>query len=326
MQITNQRILPRLRCLAVLFAVFVTSHIYIDVMAAVSTVNVPVGHWSYVALERLKGFGLVHSDLQGTRPFSRMEMARLVNEALTERDRSDNKMPPIIVHLLKKLSREFKEELNAFNRGNDPIPETCIKPVDELQMRYVYVDGEPRVFKGFPKTGQIIHATEGTPQVINNDGIVYGQHNNLTAQFSSSMRFMNVFSAYVEPIAMVRQNTGNLQDFQETKVDLLKGYAKFSPWNMEIEAGRDTMWWGQGYHGSLLLSNNAFPLDMLKLTNPTPFLLPWYFSYFGPFKYTIFVARLEDDRVDFPHPLLGGMRLNFKPIPTLELGLSLIHI
>ncbi|MBW1852898.1 MAG: hypothetical protein JRJ15_16075 [Deltaproteobacteria bacterium] len=47
---------------------------------------------------------------------------------------------------------------------------------------------------------------------------------------------------------------------------------------MELEVGSDSQWWGPGYHGSILFSNNPEPLTMVKLTNSRPVLLPWTFA------------------------------------------------
>ena len=112
---------------------------------------------------------------------------------------------------------------------------------------------------------------------------------------------------------MARQNKNDLSNVGDVKLDLLKGYGKLSPWNVEIEAGRDSLWFGQGYHGTLLMTNNAFPLNLVKISNPNPTLLPWIFQYLGPFKYTVFVSWMEEHR-DHPHCNLGGLRLNFKPL------------
>ncbi len=287
---------------------------------AVSSVNVPLDHWSYAAIDKLNGFGLVQSDLQGTRPFTRLEMARIVNEALVRREQL-KETPPLVDDLLKKFKKEFSEELGSMGWGSGSLPSNFIKPIDEVQARYVYVDGQPHRFRGFPESKQGIHASEGTPMVYNNEGVVYREHHNLTLQFSTSMRAMDVFSAYFQPILLFRENTRDIQNVDEIDVDLLKGYGKISPWNIEIEAGRDSVWWGQGRHGSFLLTNNATPLDMIKISNPTPTLLPWIFSYLGPFKYTFLLSRLEDDRV-IPNPYLGGIRLNFKPHPLFEMGMA----
>jgi hypothetical protein len=205
--------------------------------------------------------------------------------------------------------------------GDGSSVATYIKPLNEVDMRYVYVDGEPRRFVGFPEGTSRIRAGEGTPLVSNNEGIVYGENHNVSMQFSSSAVWANTFSAYVEPIFLARQNRGDLDGLDELEADVHKGYAKLSRWNVEIEAGRDSLWWGQGRRGTLILTNNAPPLEMVKLSNPEPFLLPWYFQYLGPFKYVVFLARLEEDR-DFPHAKFGGMRLNFKPHPNFEMGFS----
>jgi hypothetical protein len=90
---------------------------------------------------------------------------------------------------------------------------------------------------------------------------------------------------------------------------------------MELEGGRDSLWWGQGYHGNLLLTNNGTPLDLVKLSNPSPILLPWFLSYLGPFKYNLFLSVLEEDRV-VPHPWFAGIRFEIKPFPIFEMGVT----
>ncbi len=288
---------------------------------AVSSVNVPLDHWSYGAIEKLDGFGLIHSDIQGMRPFTRIEMARLVKEALLQKEYASGEFPSIVEYLLSKLQREFQDEMGALKVGGNDHATTFIKPLEEIEARYVYSEGQPREFVGFPVRPNRIKATEGTPLVYNNDGVIYGEHHNFTLQFSSSMRLGNILSGYIEPILLVRENDGDVANIDDAELDILKGYGKISPWNIEFEAGRDNLWWGQGYHGSLILTDNAAPLDLMKLSNPVPFLLPWYFKYLGPFKYTVFISRLEEDR-EAPHALFGGIRFGFKPFPILEMGLN----
>jgi hypothetical protein len=292
------------------------------VWAAGSSVNVPLGDWSYEAIDKLVGFGLIQSEVKGTRPYSRLEMARLVNEALRSKEDRNTPLSPVAEYFLQRFQMTYAHE-QAQAAGDSPKKpvSTFVKPLDALKLRYVYSDGEPRQFNGFPIRPNRIRATDGTPLVYNNEGVVYGQNHNFTAQTSSSAVVGDLFSGSIEPIFMARQNVNDFPNVGDVKVDLLKGYGKMSPWNVEIEAGRDSLWFGQGYHGTLIMTNNAFPLDMVKITNPNPTLLPWFFQYLGPFKYTLFVARLEENR-DHPHANLGGMRLNFKPLPTLELGMT----
>jgi len=301
---------------------------------AAASPNVPVDHWSYPALERIEAFGLIHSSLHGTRPFSRDEMARLIKEALTAKEFCGKPLPPIIMHLLEKLQREFKAELDVY--GTECARSSYLKPVEEAQIRYVYTDGDPRRYTGYPGSVFEADAIEGTPLVYNNDGVVYGKYNNFSVQFASTFGVGDFFAGSIEPIFLVQENEGHNDNVPGTvSADLLKGYGKLSRWNVELEFGRDSMWWGPGRHGELLITNNATPFDMLKLSNPEPVLLPWYFSYLGPFKYTIFLSRLEDYRVRplAPGPIderpvyvgtssFGGWRVDCKPHPLFELGVS----
>ena len=54
--------------------------------------SVPLDSWVYPALDKLAGLGLVDSVLQGTRPYSRLEVARQVAAALA--DAALDRRPP----------------------------------------------------------------------------------------------------------------------------------------------------------------------------------------------------------------------------------------
>ena len=91
--------------------------------------------------------------------------------------------------------------------------------------------------------------------------------------------------------------------------------------SLHFDIGKESLWWGQGEHGSLFLTNNAEPLPMLRLFNPHPTLLPGVLRYVGPFQFDIFLSQLEADRV-VPKPYFQGTRIVFKPRPILKVGLT----
>jgi hypothetical protein len=111
--------------------------------------------------------------------------------------------------------------------------------------------------------------------------------------------------------------------YNEGKNDLVfkEAYGRLTLSNIQLEVGRDSLWWGPGYHGALLISNNAFPFDMLKLGSAEPFKLPWIFEWLGYFRITSFLTRLEEDR-DFPGTKLFGFRAELSPFPFIDLGIS----
>src|SRR5207245_4269734 len=97
--------------------------------------------------------------------------------------------------------------------------------------------------------------------------------------------------------------------------------AKLTLYNVELLVGRDSLAWGPGYHNALLLSNNAAPLDQIRVGAAEPFLLPWIGKWVGPTQVLIFLAQLEEQR-DNAFATLSGMRLTFAPASFLELGAS----
>ncbi|RME64141.1 MAG: capsule assembly Wzi family protein, partial [Nitrospirae bacterium] len=146
----------------------------------------------------------------------------------------------------------------------------------------------------------------------NNNGEVYKKGSNLRVGFSSRADFGWLSLSITPEVKYSGDGTSSILKY---------GYGTISILGLDLTVGKDSQWWGPGYHGAILLSNNSEPLTFLRLTNPEPVLLPWIFRNLGPFRFTFFVTKLEKDRA-VPEPYLWGMRLDFKPIPYVEVGLQ----
>jgi hypothetical protein len=284
---------------------------------AISSVNVPLDSWAYDALETLEGYGLIDSALSGTRPYARLEVARLAGEAMRKwEERIARKKPSgfgekeLIPTLLERFKREFKAELVDLGIMEGSPASTFLKPVDEVTLKYVYQTDNPIVRPqiGNPPTHTIY-------PIYNNDGIVYGKSNNFSAELQGEARLWNHFSLYYQPIFKAFEGDG-------AYVELEKGYLVAEALNVEVEVGRDSLWWGPGRNGALLMTNNARPFDLVKLSNPQPFAIP----IVGLFKFNLFWSKLDNEEPSIPHPQLYGLHLDFKPHPIFELGLSQVAI
>ncbi|MEW6614465.1 MAG: capsule assembly Wzi family protein [Thermodesulfobacteriota bacterium] len=286
----------KLQTALIIFSIF----IFPSLSLSETSVNVNLDSWVYPALERLTLVGLTESDLMNTKPLTRIEAARLTGEAmrLIAEKKLKDETDRLTLYFLERLKRELKDELISLGIIEGTRFDTFIKPLEELRVKYNLLDGNYTLY--------------------NNDGIRYGDDHNLSLDFSGYGKLSESLSLYYQPIFEYNQN---LDNETRNEFDLEKGYVKLTKNNLEFELGRDSLWWGPGYHGSLLMTNNAKPFDMLKISNPQPILLPWFFRYMGPFKVTWFLTRLEEDRT-IPEPYLTGLRLDFKPIPTVELGIS----
>ncbi|MCL0038430.1 capsule assembly Wzi family protein [Thermodesulfovibrionales bacterium] len=244
-------------------------------------VNVSVGDEIYDILLRLEADGVIQSGLLTTKPLSRREVARLVAEA--ERNVKDRSL--FLRQLVGTLKRKFDAERDGIK---------YLKPIDKVYIGFIY-------------SNQVDHELN-----YNNDGDIYEDGLNLRLGFSSKAD-LGRFSFYLNPEFRYSKNDKDLV--------LKRAYGILRLWGLELMAGKDSQWWGPGHHGAILLSNNAEPLTMLKLTNPHPTLLPWVFRHLGPFRFVFFASRLEEER-HIPEPYLWGLRLNFKPSPYTEIGLS----
>ena len=92
--------------------------------------------------------------------------------------------------------------------------------------------------------------------------------------------------------------------------------------NWSLSAGAVNRWWGPGWQDSLILSGNSRPIPGLALQRnySDAFQSPWL-SWIGPWQLVAFAGQLESDRF-VPDAKLLGMRITFKPLSNLELGLS----
>ena len=285
-----------------------------------SSVNVPLDHWSYDAVTILEAKGLIDSRMHGTRPLTREELARLTVEAEKKLGSLGPSRDGLVDELLQRLEKEFEDEVRKLKGEKLVVPPTFLKPIDEMIVDYVHLKGRPVTFfpKGDGRGLGSIDATEGAPLVRYNEGIKYGQGENFGLTIRSYANLFNRFSLYFEPYFSLK---GDIGGDWEADPHIHKGYVKTYLGPLEFEFGRDTIWWGQGSQGSLVFTNNAAPMDMLKLSTPHPVILPWILSRIGLVKAATFVARIES-KTEISHFLLWGGRLNIKPFPWLELGVT----
>jgi hypothetical protein len=275
------------------------------VEAAVS-VNVPLDHPAYEWVERLAASGAADTAFLGARPWSRDELARLVEEAVARRAALD----PVSLILVARLEREFRPELD--DRKSDG-GSTYFKPAERLALR------------GF--------ATSGNAEALGQHGDVLGDGFDARLDWQAHARLGHTLGFALRP--ELRYGTGDSiplrrhglnqepppVDETGARVDLRESYVKLRLWNLELEGGRDHLWWGPGRRGALLLSDNAEPLDLIKLSNPDPIELPWFLGYLGPFQFEWFWTELEHARA-VPRAQLSGLRFDFKPTPNVEIGLA----
>ncbi len=92
--------------------------------------------------------------------------------------------------------------------------------------------------------------------------------------------------------------------------------------NWSFSASTYERFWGPGWDGSLILSNNARPIPSLSIDRifTDPFKSKWL-NWLGPWDLSVVFGQLEEERA-VPNAQFFGLRFAFRPMPSLEIGLS----
>jgi Capsule assembly protein Wzi len=283
-----------------------------------ASVNLPLHHWAYDAIERLSVLGIIDQALLTPKPYSRKEAAKMVSRAI-ERIRDDrigvDGRAAIAEPLLNRLMVEFRAELIAIG--------TVKKRAGDSSGLFRYgarLQSEVDAF--FVGDGQTVRLRENRGGEYYANGVQNQTDVRGWLEVGDWAAFMVQPKIITNADALSRGPTvGPLTSFNDQHAYLREASLKLTWWNIALEFGRGTQWWGPGYHGSLLLTDHAFPLDMIKLGSDESFRLPWRLSSLGAFKLNSFLARFEDDR-DFKHAKLFGLRLSYLPFSWFEAGFT----
>jgi hypothetical protein len=166
--------------------------------------------------------------------------------------------------------------------------------------------------------------------------VVYGrgefQHAPSAPPLTPSARQVIGQSQYVpEPPALPNNQIDRFQ--------LLDTYVGMTFENWQLTFGKQSLWWGPGAGGPMMLSDNAQPITMFRVNRVSPFKLPSILGYIGPMRIEFFLGQLsghyfvarENDTILLgswtsplsPQPMLSGERISFKPTPNVEFGFAL---
>jgi hypothetical protein len=258
--------------------------------------------WSYDALHRLVLSGLAGRVVMNTKPMSRREMAIILadilrriqnNQVQAFADRTD------VQDTVLALMDEFAPELRALGVTGygikQEVPRTLeVKPLEHLQFR-----------AGF--------TSNSATNIENSNGERYDIGMNGRVTTSSWFEAGGIVAGYIQPEYQVGTDTNRGQ--------LIEGYLKARGGPVEVIVGRESLWWGPGFHGSMVISNNALAMDMVRLRTANQITLPWVFAdLLGPMKLELFFGGLEQERTFYPRSKVTGLRIDFAPTPWLEIG------
>jgi hypothetical protein len=267
------------------------------------SVDVPIHHWSYNIIDSFSSRGFVDSSGLITRPCSRLKMADLVKQIIDNINNDEELIDFVYISMLEddldKLIEEFKYELvilgvTVLQENDEPVAKTNFRVLDPFRLQKVFCN---------------LSKNDEEYSWKNQRGRALYEGLNFRASVRTTGVIENFIAFSAEPV-YYRNRQGAKALFEEI-------YLKLGFKNIEFNIGRNSLKWGAGYNGSLIMSDNVFPFDMLKISNSEPFKM----SYIGNVNFIWFISELEKNRI-MGNAKLTGLRVDISPLSDLSFGFS----
>ncbi len=305
---------------------------------------VALDSWVYPAFEKLIALGYVQSAHLGIRPWTRMECARLLEEA-DEHMRDDGVDERGLAQSIHTaLSEEFVDETarmsGAANLGvNLDSVYTRVTGISGTPLRDGYHFGQTIINdygrpygEGFNNiTGLSTHAVAGPFSFyIRGEYQQAGSVPPVSQQALQAIASVDIRSQgpnYLPPGFSI--DTGSFNRFR-----LLEANVGLTFHNIQLSVGKESSWLGPGESGPLLMTSNAEPISMVRIDNTSPFRWPLVSRLLGPVRAEFFLGQLSGQKWVYqpptlygprvnPQPFIHGTKISFKPSQNLELGFGL---
>ncbi len=284
---------------------------------------VPLDSWVYPAFDRLVAMGYVQTGFAALKPWTRMECARLVEEAgslIQDRGLKGEEA----VRLYRELASEFSREVGLSEGGQNLGVE-----VESVYTRSTAISGPP-LTDGY-HFGQTIYNDFGRPYAQGFNQITGVSARGEAGPFAFYLRgeYQHAPALPLVPEnvrAAIAANDQNSLTSAPLPADinrfrLLDSYVALNFKGLQFSAGKQSLWYGPGQSGPLIWSNNAEPIPMVRISQNSPIKLPGILSRLGPVRSEFFFGKLEGHQFP-PRAYIHGETVAIKFTPNLEFGFT----
>lgn len=290
---------------------------------------VPMGSWVYPLFDRLIALGYIRNAHTDIRPWTRMECARMVEEA-GERLEDESNSEGIAVY--NALADEFKSEVSR----RDGVENAEIR-LESIYTRGTEVNGTP-LRDGY-HFGQTVVNDYGRPYWTGFNNVtgvtgwavagplafyVDGEYQHAPAAPSQSPRTLQATAAVDFVPVAVPNSVPQIDRFR-----LMTATAAYQIGNVQFSFGQQDLWLGPTQAGPLLFTDNSEPVPMMRIDSVSPFEIPGLSRVLGPARTQFFLAQLSgqqwsnDIGPGLPsQPWLHGTKISFNPTENFEFGMG----
>ncbi|HKW75641.1 MAG TPA: capsule assembly Wzi family protein, partial [Terriglobales bacterium] len=278
---------------------------------------VPLDSWVYPALKRLASLGYIRSQFTGLEPWTRRECMRQIEEA--EYYAQDLPKDSEVAQTITRLKQQFSNDGQHYYSAQ----------IDSVYTRYMQISGPP--LRDSYHFGQSIWNDFGRP---------YDQGTNVATGAEASAvagpAFFYVRGEYEHapgrgPLGDAQRNLIASLDVNPVQpANPITTINRFYPLDMyaglqmgqyALTLGKQSLWLSPDESAPLMLSDNADPMYMLRLTRTSPLELGGIFHFLGSANGEFLFAKLSGHQ--FPErPFFNLQKISFHPTENLEVGFT----
>jgi len=284
---------------------------------------VSLDSWVYPELERLAALGYIQTQFVGLRPWTRRECIRQIEEA----EYFAQDLPPdsIIIREINQLKAEFSRDNQHFRSAQ----------IDDIYARFTGISSAP--LRDSYHFGQTIWNDFGRPfdQGFNFIGgasasavagrfffYLRGEYQHAPGRAAltpAQQSLVNALDANTGPPNPVGPSPAPISSIDRFyPVDM---YAGVQMGQFALTFGKQSVWLGPGESGPLMLSDNADPMYMVRLSRTSPLVLPSFLHILGHVRAEFLFAKLSGHQ--FPaRPFFNLQKISFHPTKNLEIGFT----
>ena len=302
-----------------LLMVIVLSLWLVDFPTPAMASDLPLDHWAYDYLDRMRTKGLLHEYLCGTRPLPRAEMAGAVSRLLTARREKDPRMTAVEQDRLHWLELEFAEELEVLGVQGAGVDRHLFRWSDDTDDRLLLVE-----------LGGSIHGRLGEEQ--DRSRRLFDVRGQLKARGHMSRHL--TFGAVVTKgqvstnFHRVRGDDIGLRGYFNSQgaigyYDWSHAHLSLQYPHVEVQLGRQPVDWGPGFRGNLTLSDYPPAYDFVTMRARIGRLK---FVHLHGFLLSEATRQYETDdgfiRKEYAQKYIAAHRLEFRPFWRITVGLT----
>ncbi|MBM3211300.1 capsule assembly Wzi family protein [Candidatus Poribacteria bacterium] len=240
--------------------------------------------WVVFAIQKLEANGHIMPIFISSRPYERREIALILSNLRKAIESGNIILRPHEIKLLEKLEKEFIHDITPEGLSTRFLP----------AFEYTYSSHESKLVPSLWGSGSY----HPIPELTLYEEIDVGRYRDIIGKDGKTASKRIDYWKW------------------DYTADFSKAYICYSGKRFQVLFGRDFLFWGPGYSGSLILSDNSLAFDMILLGGK-----------FGPIRATTFTAVLdkmwnEEKYRYLANRYLSGHRIDWLVTNKIELGLS----